>query len=176
MRPKHGALLFFVIVLGLGNDRRSSPPKPARSRSISSTFRGRRDPARDARARVDPDRLGLAGAGRSRPQADRSRPQGPGGMRPARPSGHDPLAHGSLRRRGGARSDWCESAISGTGACPRTGTPGVTFPTAPGRRSAGERVSQGQRGQAEEPESRRTLPFKGLRRWSWPRGARSTRT
>ena len=92
---------------------------------------GRRcDPDRDARARVDLDRLGLAGAGRPRSQAHRSRPQGPGRMRPPRSPGHDALAHGPLRRSGGARSDWCGSGSSGTGACPKTRMPRVTFPMA----------------------------------------------
>ena len=137
---------------------------------------GARRPAGDARSRVDPDRLGLAGPEGSRPEADRPRPEGPGRLRPSRPSGHDALAHGSLRRRGGAGQADPDRPLLGSRPAGGRRLP-ARFPRrSQARRPAGDRLSGGQPGEAQGAPGRRYVAHQraigagaGLRR----RGDRS---
>ena len=107
---------------------------------------------------------GWPGLERSRSQANCSCSQGPGGMRPARSPGDDPLAHGSLRRRCGARSAGADRQVLGPRACPKTRMRRGDFPDGPAADDplgkAYRKASAGKRTSLKAGDS---LPLKGIK-------------
>ena len=89
---------------------------------------------------------------------------------------HDPLAHGSFRRRRGHWPDDPRSTISGIAACPRTADAKPDFPDGPTPEDPlGKAYREASAGKRKSLASR-AIPCrsKDSKCWSWPRAARSS--
>ena len=154
--------------------RNADPPNERTGPLLHRRDGGSGDPDRDPRTGVDPDRFGLARVRRSRSQADRARAQGSRRLRPSRPPGHDPLAHGPLRR-GGRLAKQIEIKHFWDRGLPEDNDPRLDFPDGPKADDPlGIAYRQASRGK-RTPSSRETRSScaEPDGRWSWPRAARS---
>ena len=170
-RGTTSALIAVAAAVGCVKVRGGTSLESGGARHLFHRRDGRRgDPDRDARAGIGPDRLGLAGLDDRDPKRIEHVLKDVREARPPRPPGHDPLAHGPLRRGGGPGQAGQDRPLLGPRAARpgrRRRRPGQLSRRPEGRRRAGDRLPEGLRG--------KTAGAQGGRRAAARRGVEARR-